>query len=219
MKLVVAIDGPAGAGKSSIAKIVAKKLHYTYIDTGAMYRAVTFFALKENEEITDDLIKKIVANIEISLFYNDDGEMEIIANGENISKEIRMPSVSKNVSKVASLSFVREKMVDLQRKMARYGRIIMDGRDIGTTVLPMADLKIFLTASVEERAKRRFQEFLEKKIEVDFEDLKKDIIDRDYKDENRAISPLKKADDAILLDTTFLNKDEVVKKIINLIEC
>lgn len=219
MKLVVAIDGPAGAGKSSIAKIVAKKLHYTYIDTGAMYRAVTFFALKENEEITDDLIKKIVANIDISLFYNDDGEMEIIANGENISKEIRMPSVSKNVSKVASLSFVREKMVDLQRKMARYGRIIMDGRDIGTTVLPMADLKIFLTASVEERAKRRFQEFLEKNIEVDFEDLKKDIIDRDYKDENRAISPLKKADDAILLDTTFLNKDEVVKKIINLIEC
>lgn len=212
-KLVVAIDGPAGAGKSTVAKLAAKKLGYTYIDTGAMYRAVAWKTLQQKADVTDALILDVVRDIDVRLAYQD-GVTQVFVDGQDITGEIRTPEVSHIVSQVAALGPVREKMVDLQRRMATEGGVLMDGRDIATHVLPDADVKIFLTASIEERAQRRWKEMKEKGYDMSLEELQKDIAARDKADSEREISPLVQADDATLLDTTGLSIDGVVARIL-----
>ena len=213
-RLVVAIDGPAGAGKSTVAQLAAKKLGYTYIDTGAMYRAVAWKVLQQ-QEVTDERILEVIRDIDVELHYAE-GKTTVTVDGEDVSAAIRTPEVSAVVSRVAALGPVRTKMVDLQRKMAKRGAVLMDGRDIATNVLPHADVKIFLTASIEERAHRRWKEMKEKGYDIALETLKKDIAARDKADSEREISPLVQADDAVLLDTTGLSIDEVVARILNL---
>ena len=212
-QLVVAIDGPAGAGKSTVAKLAAKALGYTYIDTGAMYRAVAWKTLAQKQPVTDALILDVVKDIDVRLSY-DGGVTHVFVDGREITGEIRTPEVSHIVSQVAALGPVREKMVDLQRKMATDGGVLMDGRDIATHVLPDADVKIFLTASIEERAQRRWKEMKEKGYDMSLEELQKDIAARDKADSEREISPLVQADDATLLDTTGLSIDGVVARIL-----
>lgn len=211
---MVAIDGPAGAGKSTVAQLAAKKLGYTYIDTGAMYRAVAWKVLQQ-QEVTDEQILEVIRDIDVDLHYAK-GKTTVTVDGEDVSAAIRTPEVSAVVSRVAALGPVRTKMVDLQRKMAKRGAVLMDGRDIATNVLPHADVKIFLTASIEERARRRWKEMKEKGYDIALETLKKDIVARDKADSEREISPLVQADDAVLLDTTGLSIDEVVARILNL---
>ena len=212
-KLVVAIDGPAGAGKSTVAKLAAKELGYTYIDTGAMYRAVAWKTLQQKADVTDALILDVARDIDVRLAYQA-GVTQVFVDGQDITGEIRTPEVSHIVSQVAALGPVREKMVDLQRRMATEGGVLMDGRDIATHVLPNADVKIFLTASIEERAQRRWKEMKEKGYDMSLEELQKDIAARDKADSEREISPLVQADDATLLDTTGLSIDEVVARIL-----
>ena len=213
--LVVAIDGPAGAGKSTVAQLAARELGYTYIDTGAMYRAVAWKTLQQGGPVTDELILSVVPDIDVDLQYVD-GKTRVFVDGREVTGEIRTPEINKIVSQVARLGPVREKMVDLQRKMGERGAVLMDGRDIATNVLPNADVKIFLTASIEERARRRCKELREKGYDVDIEGIKSDIAARDKADSEREISPLVKAEDAMLLDTTGLTIDEVVGKILEL---
>ncbi|SDG55165.1 cytidylate kinase [Selenomonas sp. WCT3] len=214
-KLVVAIDGPAGAGKSTVAQLAAKKLGYTYIDTGAMYRAVAWKTLQQGKEITDELILEVVKDVDVNLQYAD-GKTKVTVDGTDVSAAIRTPEVSGIVSQVAALGPVRVKMVDLQRKMAERGSVLMDGRDIATNVLPNADVKIFLTASIEERAMRRWKEMKEKGYDITLEKLQQDIAARDKADSEREISPLVQAEDATLLDTTGLSIDEVVSRILSM---
>lgn len=214
-KSVIAIDGPAGAGKSTIAKMAAKKLNYIYIDTGAMYRGVAWLVLQKYQvPITTTQVLSVIKDINIRLAYDNNGNMIIYVNNQDVSTQIRTPEVTALVSQVAAINEVRQKMVELQREMARNGSVLMDGRDIGTCVLPNADLKIYLTASADERAHRRAKEMMEKGYDVNVEEIKKEIIARDKADMQREISPLKKADDAILLDTTNMSIDEVLQKII-----
>ncbi len=207
MKKIIAVDGPAGAGKSTVSKIVAAKLGYTYIDTGAMYRAVALKSSRSCEDLVD-----IIDNTEIEL----DDRARVFLDGAEVTKEIRTPEISKLASDVSKFPFVRKKLTELQRKMATRGSVIMDGRDIGTQVLPNADLKIFLTASIEERARRRFEELQAKGQEVNFDAIKKEIALRDKQDSEREIAPLKQAEDAILIDSTNLTIDEVAGKILTL---
>lgn len=207
MKKIIAVDGPAGAGKSTVSKIVAQKLGYTYIDTGAMYRAV---ALKSSQTC-EDLIM-IIDKIEIEL----DDKAQVFLDGVNVTKEIRTPEISKLASDVSKFGFVRKRLTELQRKMAERGEVIMDGRDIGTQVLPNADLKIFLTASIDERARRRFEELKVKGQAVNLDEIKTEIALRDKQDSEREIAPLKQAEDAILIDSTNLQINEVVEKILSL---
>ena len=209
----VAIDGPAGSGKSTISKLLAKKLGYVHIDTGAMYRAITIEAIKRGIDLKDRNAYGFIDNVDIK--YVSD---RIYLNGKDVSEEIRMPYVTENVSMVSSIPYVRQRLCDLQRKAAKEGLIVMDGRDIGYNVLPDADVKIFLVASIEERTKRRALELEAKGIQVNFEELMDDLVRRDYADSNRDTSPLKKANDAILLDTTELSIEEVVLEICKLIE-
>ena len=211
----VAIDGPAGAGKSTVSKLAAQKLGYTYIDTGAMYRAVAYKTLKNGKNITTDEIISITQNIDIDLRYAD-GVNKVFVDGENVTSEIRTPEVSRLASEVAKIGFVREKLTELQRKMAKRGGVIMDGRDIATHVLPNADVKIFLTASIEERARRRCDELKAKGYETDQEEIAKEIAFRDKQDMEREIAPLTQAKDAILLDTTEKSIDEAVNDILTL---
>lgn len=209
MKFSVAIDGPAGAGKSTIAKLVAKEFSLMYINTGAMYRAV---ALKSKEkDLEPDKIEEICSLIETMEmeFKNDD----LILNGKNIQDEITMPAISEIVSSYASILEVRQKLVSLQRNMSTKFNVIMDGRDIGTVVLKDCPFKFFLTATPEERADRRYKELQLRGIACTYDGILKDIIERDYKDTNRKVDPLKKADDAIEIDTTGLNIEEVTNKI------
>ena len=215
MKLVVAIDGPAGAGKSTVAKLVAQELHLVYIDTGAMYRAVAWKVLHQKKGVTTAAIEKVAKDIDVRLYYKG-GRTRVFVDGKEVTDEIRTPEISHIVSKVASLALVREKMVELQRKMAESGSVLMDGRDIGTNVLPNASVKIYLTASIEERAKRRAKELLEKGHAVSEADVEKEIAARDKADMEREISPLRQADDAVLLDTTGLSIKEVVSRILSL---
>ena len=205
--LIVAIDGPAGSGKSTIAKLIAKKYNFTYIDTGAMYRMITLYLLQE--KIDFENLKEIenVLNNHINL---DMKENKFFLNNKDVSQEIRELIISENVSKVASIKIVRDNLVSLQRKIASNKNVILDGRDIGTVVFPNAQVKIFLIASVEERANRRYKEFLEKNISISYEEVLKSLTDRDFIDSTRKESPLVKAKDAIELDTTNLNLQEVV---------
>ncbi|HEL9597565.1 TPA: (d)CMP kinase [Streptococcus suis] len=208
----IAIDGPASSGKSTVAKIIAKDLGYTYLDTGAMYRSATYLALTNGVEVTDqDHIVDLLAQNPIRFGRDDDGQQLVFVGEQDVTLPIRDNQVTNNVSAVAALPLVREELVRLQQEIAQAGGIVMDGRDIGTVVLPQAELKIFLIASVEERAMRRFKENTERGIETDLEILKEEIADRDYKDSNRAVSPLKAADDAITFDTTGVSIEGVVK--------
>jgi cytidylate kinase len=208
----VAIDGPAGSGKSSICEIVSKKIGFTHIDTGAMYRAVTLEAMRRDIDLGDESQYNFIDSI--NLIYKND---KTLLEGEDVSDEIRSVPVTRNVSLVSSLKRVRDKMVDFQRESAKHGYVLMDGRDIGTVVLPNADCKIFLTATPEERAKRRLKELEEKSIKSDFKTVLEDIKLRDFKDSHRAIAPLKKADDAIEVDTTSMSIEQVCDRIIEII--
>ncbi len=213
----IAIDGPAGAGKSSIAKELAKILKYIYIDTGAMYRAVTYVSMKKNIPFDQSkTIENMAEEMDIQ-FDIDNGTQNIIVNGEDVSEEIRLPEVSRNVSIVSSFSGVRREMVSKQREMGKDNNVVMDGRDIGTVVFPYAKHKIFLTAKPEVRAVRRMKEMEEKGHTVDYNQLLEEIKERDYMDENRADSPLIAAEDAIIVDTTDLSFDEVLEKITTMI--
>ena len=214
-KLVVAIDGPAGAGKSTVAQLAAKELGYTYIDTGAMYRAVAWKVLQQGGEVTDEKIFAVIPDIDVDLSY-ENGKTTVRVDGQDVTGEIRTPEVSHIVSQVAALGPVREKMVDLQRKMAERGGVLMDGRDIATNVLPGADVKIYLTASIAERANRRYKELREKGLAVNLADIERDIAARDKADMEREISPLVQAEDATLLDTTGMTIPEVVARIIGM---
>lgn len=212
--ITVAIDGPAAAGKSTVAKIVAAKLGYTYLDTGAMYRAFTYAVIKnglnpENEKESCSLIGKV----SIDLLENG----KVICNGEDVTSQIREPLVSGNVSYIASYKNIRLALVEMQRNLAKSKSIVMDGRDIGTYVLPNADVKIFQVASVETRALRRYEENLSKGIPTTLEDVTEDVRKRDYIDSHRDFAPLKAAPDSILLDTSALTIDEVVNKILEII--
>lgn len=217
-KLVVAIDGPAGAGKSTVARMLAKRLNYIYIDTGAMYRAITFTAVTNGLSPADsEKIAKLAQRIHIEL-KNTEGSILVLADGKNVTEDIRTPEVSHLVPEIAQNAEVRHAMLILQRSMANEGGVVMDGRDIGTNVLPNAEVKIFLTASIEERAERRFLELKNKGFTVNFEDLKEEIAQRDKQDSERPIAPLVQAPDAKLVDTTSLAITEVVTKILEICE-
>lgn len=215
----IAIDGPAGAGKSSIAKALSKKLGYIYIDTGAMYRAVALFFLENNvADGTDSRIESLLDKLEISIKY-EDGAQKVILNGEDVTGKLRLEEIGKLASKFSAIGSVREKLVALQRKLAQKENVVMDGRDIGTVVLPNADLKIYLSASSKVRAKRRYLELLEKgQTDLDINDIEDEIIKRDEADMNREISPLKQADDAYYLDSSDMTLEEVVSKILSMVK-
>ena len=213
----IAIDGPAGAGKSTIAKLVAKELGFIYVDTGAMYRGLAVHFLKKG--IVPGEVEKIEAACEdakVELGY-ENGVQQVYLNGENITSQLREEAVGNMASVSSAVPAVRAKLLDLQRNLAKEKDVVMDGRDIGTNVLPNADVKIFLTASAESRAKRRYDELCEKGIECDFEKIKADMEYRDKNDSQRAVAPLKKADDATLIDTTEYDFDGAVKLVKDLI--
>lgn len=208
-KIQIAIDGPASSGKSTVAKIIARNLDLIYLDTGAMYRVATFVALQKETDDAKEIIEFIEKN-PIS-FMNGQKSQEVLMGSENVTEVIRTNEVTNTVSKISAMTEIREFMVAEQQRIAKNGGIIMDGRDIGTVVLPKADLKIFLVASVDERAERRYKENLSKGIPTDLERLKIEISERDRKDSTRAISPLKQAEDAILLDSTGKTINEIVQ--------
>ena len=214
-KVVIAIDGPAAAGKSTVSKAVAKKLGYTYIDTGAMYRAFTEYCLRKGVDCENEAeCCKLIPEVEITLYP--DGK--VMCSGKDVTREIREPRVSGNVSYIASYKDIRLAMVDLQRKMAEKVSVVMDGRDIGTYVLPNADVKIYQIASVEERAKRRFLENQEKGIPCTYEDIVADVEKRDRIDSSRAFAPLKPAEDSIELDTSLMTIEESVQAVLDIIK-
>lgn len=211
----VAIDGPSAAGKSTIAKMVAKKENFIYIDTGAMYRCVAYYCLTQKIDLNDEkAVGQAIEHIQIHLTPDN----KVYLNDEDVSNQIRQDQVSLGASCVSKYQAVRSFLVDEQRKMAKAGNVILDGRDIGTVVLPNADLKIYQIASVETRAKRRYLENLERGLDADLETIKKEIEERDYQDTHREISPLKKADDATELDTSSLTLEEVVEQVLTLIQ-
>lgn len=213
----VAIDGPSGAGKSTIARMVAAELGYVYIDTGALYRSVGVAALKRGfDPANREQVEAMLPEIEVSLGFVD-GIQHVYLNGEDVSEEIRLPEASMAASAVSALPAVRAFLFDLQREIAAKNNCIMDGRDIGTVVLPDADVKIFLTASPEVRARRRYDELLARGNQVEFEPLLQEIIQRDYNDSHRAAAPLKQAEDAVLLDCSDLNLEQVKAQVIDLI--
>lgn len=220
-QIIIAVDGYSSTGKSSISKALAKVLGLIHIDTGAMYRAITFFALryfkKENGEIDMEHFLENLDKVSLE-FKEENKELQIYLNNENVSKQIRESIISENVSQIAKEPAVRELAVEQQRKMVQKSGVIMDGRDIGTVVFPNADYKFFLTASIEERTKRRALEMQSMGMEVDFEKVKQNLIERDKIDSERTISPLKKADDAILIDNTNLNKEETIALILSYIQ-
>lgn len=214
----IAIDGPAGAGKSSIAKAVSKELGFIYVDTGALYRAVGLHAIRNNIDTKDvENITAMLDDVSVDLKFVD-GEQRVMLNGDDVSSEIRFPEASMAASNVSAIPSVRSFLFDLQRKIASENNCIMDGRDIGTVVLPNASLKIFLTASPEARAKRRYDELIAKGTDVKFDDVLADLNERDYQDTHREIAPLKPAADSVLLDTTDLTFAEVQAKIKKLAE-
>jgi cytidylate kinase len=216
-KISIAIDGPAAAGKSTVAKIIAKKLSYVYIDTGAMYRTLTYASQKQGIDLNDEA--KVVAVLKdiVIEFQNGEETQRVLLNGEDVTEVIRTPEVTNQVSIAAKHRLVREEMVRRQQALGESGGVVMDGRDIGTHVMPNAEVKIFLLASVEERAQRRHAENTLKGFPSDLEQLKQEIAQRDKLDSEREVAPLKKADDAIELDTTSLSIEEVVEKIMDIV--
>ena len=217
-KISIAIDGPASSGKSTVAKILASDFHFIYVDTGAMYRAITFLAIKHNIAFSDeDGLAELTKKYPITFKQSAHGQL-VFADDEEITQAIRQPDVMGAVSEVSAHGKVREELVEAQRKLAQVGGVVMDGRDIGTTVLPQAEVKIFLVASVDERAQRRYKENQEKGIEMDFEAIKEAIAKRDYLDSHREVSPLIQAEDAELVDTTGMSIEQVVTKIKEVIQ-
>lgn len=215
----IAIDGPSGAGKSTIAKTLAKELNFIYIDTGAMYRTVGLFALNKNIDIPNEpeKVEECLDEINILVKYGEDGTQHMILNGEDVTGKIRTPEVSIAASNVAVLPAVRLKLVDLQRLQAAKSDVIMDGRDVGTYVLPDAEIKIFLTATVEDRAMRRYIELKEKNVATTYEEVLEDMKFRDKNDSSRAFAPLKAADDAVIVDTTGNTLEQSVEELRNLV--
>ena len=212
----VAIDGPAGAGKSTIAKRIARRLGYIYVDTGAMYRAMAYYLIQNQVDAADqEAIAAACQHADISICYQD-GEQVVLLNGENVNAYLRTEAVGNMASVSSVVPEVRKKLVELQQKLARETDVVMDGRDIGTVVLPDADVKVYLTASVETRAKRRFLELQEKGEPADFAKIAADIEDRDYRDMHRDISPLRQAEDATLVDSSDMTIDQVVERILEL---
>lgn len=212
----IAIDGPAGAGKSTIAKQAAKKLGFVYVDTGAMYRTMALYFIRLGIDSGNEAaIAAACQDVDVTIRY-EDGAQQVILNGENVSGLIRTEEVGRMASAVSVYMPVRDKLVELQRQLAKKTSVIMDGRDIGTCVLPDAPAKIYLTASVEVRARRRFNELLEKGVECDIREIEADIEDRDYRDMHREHSPLKQADDAVLLDSSHMTIEQVVDSIIKI---
>ena len=213
-KITVAIDGHSSCGKSTMAKDLARRVGYVYVDTGAMYRCVTLYALRHGLFLDDGTIKteelqKSMDDIKITFVFNPEtGRPDAYLNGEYVEREIRSLEVSNHVSPIATLGFVREDMVRQQREMGMEGGIVMDGRDIGTVVFPNAELKVFVTASAEVRAQRRYDELKQKGMEADYDDILKNVVERDYIDSHREVSPLRQADDALLLDNSHMTIDE-----------
>lgn len=216
MSYNIAIDGPAGAGKSTIAKKIAKKMNYIYVDTGAMYRAMALYLIRNQVSGDDEAaIVEACKGADISIEYQD-GEQAVILNGENVTPYLRTEEVGNMASVSSAVPEVREKLVELQQALAAKTDVVMDGRDIGTVVLPGADVKVYLTASSRTRAGRRFLELQEKGVKCDLDEIEKDIIDRDYRDMHREISPLRQAEDAVLVDSSDMTIEEVVERIIAL---
>ena len=217
MSFNVAIDGPAGAGKSTVAKAVAAKRNFIYVDTGAMYRTMALYFLRKGVDKNDEAaVNKACMEVSISIAY-ENGAQQVFLNGENVSGLIRTEEVGNMASAVSGYMPVREKLVELQKQLAAKENVIMDGRDIGTCVLPDAPAKIYLTASVEVRAARRYKELLEKGMKADLKEIEKDIEDRDYRDMHREHSPLKQAEDAVLLDTSSMTLAQVVEEILKIV--
>ena len=213
MSMNIAIDGTAGAGKSTIAKRLAKKLGFIYVDTGAMYRAMAYYFLQHNIDAKDEnAIAAACPDVDVTITY-ENGEQQVLLNGENVNGVIRNEEVGNMASSTSVYPVVRKKLVELQRQLAKSADVIMDGRDIGTCVLPDAQVKIYLTASSATRAKRRYDELTEKGVSCDLAEIEKDIIDRDYRDMHRETSPLRQAEDAVLVDSSEMNIDEVVDAI------
>lgn len=214
----VAIDGPAGSGKSTVSKIISKELSFIYVDTGAMFRTITLYCLRNNIDCSnEDSVNKELSNINISLNF-ENGIQQIYLNNENVTEKIRTQEISKNASIIAQIYSVREKLLTMQREIANNNNVIMDGRDIGTNVLPNANVKIYLDADIDERAKRRCEELCLKNEKAEYDKIKQGIIDRDNADKNRKIAPLKKANDAITINTTNLSIYEVSEAIIKIIK-
>ncbi|MFR5693174.1 MAG: (d)CMP kinase [Lachnospiraceae bacterium] len=212
----VAIDGPAGAGKSTIAKLVAKEKGYVYVDTGAMYRGLAIHFLENGIEAEEkEKIAEACKDADVTIRY-EDGQQQVYLNGKNITAKLREEAVGNMASKSSAIPEVRAKLLELQRELARKEDVIMDGRDIGTCVLPDADVKVFLTASVETRAKRRYDELVEKGVACDLEEIARDIAERDERDSTREIAPLKQAEDAVLIDSSYMTIEEVVAAIVKL---
>lgn len=219
MSIAVAIDGPAGAGKSSISKAAAKQLGFIYVDTGALYRTVGLAASRAGiEPVEGKEVDELLSKIKVELTFNEKGEQVVLLDGEDVSGLIRTPEASMTASKISAIPAVRAFLLDLQRNMAKTDNVIMDGRDIGTVVLPDAEVKIFLTASPEARAERRYKELVEKGMDVKYEDILNDVITRDYNDSHREIAPLKQADDAVLADTTEVDLEGSIALIVNIIK-
>lgn len=219
MSVAIALDGPAGAGKSTIAKRAAKALDFIYVDTGALYRTIGLAASRKGVEPKPSAeVDKLLSEITVDLTFNDKGEQIVLLDGEDVSGLIRTPEASMMASKISAVPSVRAYLLDLQRNMAVSHNVIMDGRDIGTVVLPNAKVKIFLTASPEARAQRRYKELCEKGMDVKYEDILNDVITRDYNDSHRETAPLKPADGCVMVDTTELDFEQSVEKIISVIK-
>ncbi len=211
----IAIDGPAGAGKSTVARLVAKSLGYLYIDTGAMYRAVTLKALRDGADLNDhEKLGRLASNVLISLKAGSDGNLTVLMDGEDVTEEIRLPAVSNSVSLVAKVPAVRRRMIELQKEMAAGGGVVMEGRDIGKVVLPDARIKIYLTAATGERARRRWKELADKGINVDRRQIEEDICNRDFIDTSREMDPLAPAADAVIIDSTSCTVEGVVDLVV-----
>ena len=214
----IAIDGPSGAGKSTISRAAAKLFGFIYVDTGAIYRTIGLAAKLRGIDVSDnDAVISMLPELRIELIYNESGEQCMLLDGVDVSRDIRLPEVSMLASKVSAIPEVRVYLVDMQRKMAQLHNVVMDGRDIGTVILPNADLKIFLTAGAEDRARRRYEELLQKGVETTFESVLDDLIKRDEQDTRRAAAPLKAADDAVLLDTSGNTLEQSVSEVCRLI--
>ena len=220
MSTAIAIDGPAGAGKSTIARRAAKELGFIYVDTGALYRAIGLAAQRRGYKTDDkEAIIPMLGEINVELAFNEAHEQIVLLSGEDVSGLIRTPEISMMVSAVSAIPEVRAYLLDLQRDMAHHNNVIMDGRDIGTVVLPDEQIKIFLSASPECRAKRRYEQLLEKGMGVNYEDILKDVVERDYNDSHREIAPLKPADDAVIVDTSGEDLETSVNKLLDIMRC